>query len=69
MLVRIGECWSGIDAETTYNRNGESESCISNKMETCNAENQLPCVGNKTSNYVYEIDFTRGKQGKIKNPL
>ena len=37
-----GECWSGLDAENTYNRYGPSENCWNG-------------VGKERTNYVYKI--------------
>ena len=37
-----GECWSGLDAENTYNKYGPSENCWNG-------------VGKERANYVYKI--------------
>ena len=57
-LQFYGECWSGPNAATLYNRDGPSSSCIGTDFKPCSSESL--CVGGSLTNYVYSVE-----KGKI----
>ena len=53
-----GECWSGDEVGNSYKRAGQVETCTTLGYKRCPADpnaNEIECVGNKETNYVYEI--------------
>ncbi|XP_020906502.1 uncharacterized protein LOC110244635 isoform X2 [Exaiptasia diaphana] len=49
-----GECWSGKNALTTYQRNGVSKTCLGPGYKPCEPGSKT-CVGMASTNYVYKI--------------
>merc|ERR1719450_1818193 len=49
-----GECWSGNDTDTHYNRNGVSTHCVNEEFKSCQC-NSYNCVGKAYTNYVYKL--------------
>ena len=56
-LQNYGECWSGAGAENTYNREGNSSTCIMflRNPPTCDINNPQECVGRENVNFVYGL--------------
>ena len=63
-LQNYGECWSGSDAEKTYNRAGHSNKCLmtlQNLLSPCDMSDLRECVGKPRVNFIYEL----GKWGVL----
>ena len=57
MFCLIGECWSGPDAAETYDKDGPSEKCFTKgSMQKCNVSDNVECVGDLNTNFVYGIN-------------
>ncbi|XP_078379184.1 uncharacterized protein LOC144662280 isoform X2 [Oculina patagonica] len=52
-----GECWSGPKAGETYNRAGHVNTCVTRDYQECDASDSRECVGEKATNFVYEVDL------------
>ncbi|XP_031574769.1 uncharacterized protein LOC116308482 [Actinia tenebrosa] len=48
------ECWSGKDAEKTYDVHKTSTNCFNSEFKPCQ-ESDIECVGGPDANYVYRI--------------
>ena len=60
-----GECWSGPQAQETYNRAGAKNTCITNNFEKCDVSDSKICVGEKETNFVYEVQ----RAGNVKQDI
>ncbi|XP_020621140.1 semaphorin-5A-like [Orbicella faveolata] len=57
-LQFYGECWSGENVNQTYDRDGNSNQClsaVSNGFKPCNDDSDEACVGAARANYIYKI--------------
>ena len=53
-----GECWSGADAESNYDKHGKSETCINSHNQTVeqfDATSSDVFTGQKNTNFVYRL--------------
>ncbi|XP_031569120.1 uncharacterized protein LOC116303679 [Actinia tenebrosa] len=53
-LQFYGECWSGVNGNNTFNRNGPSTKCIGPGYQPCTPGSKT-CIGMTSTNYVYRI--------------
>lgn len=63
-LQNYGECWSGPDAEKTYNRARRSNKCLmtlQNPLAPCDMSDPRECVGKPHGNFMYEL----GERGVV----
>ena len=50
----MGECWSGLNPNVTYDDDGPSIKCRGRGLRPCGLD-PMPCVGLARVNYVYKI--------------
>ena len=66
MFCLIGECWSGPDVAETYNKDGPSEKCFTKgSMQKCNVNDNVECVGDLNTNFVYGINVKGKKDSEL----
>jgi len=61
-LQFYGECWTGPNAEVTFNKHGVSDHCKGVDYEHCEDDSSMLCVGEALNNYVYQ--FVPGDEGE-----
>ena len=56
-LQFYGECWSGENAEATFNRYGRARAsrCLQELVGPCNISKEMECVGAYRTNYIYRL--------------
>ena len=59
-LQFYGECWSGENGETAFNKYGEADpkKCIQELVEPfppCDKSKDMECVGTQSTNYIYRL--------------
>ncbi|XP_068717618.1 uncharacterized protein [Montipora capricornis] len=59
-LQFYGECWSGENGETTFNKYGDAnpKKCIQELVDPlppCNKSKDMECVGVQSTNYIYKL--------------
>lgn len=57
-LQFYGECWSGKNGETEFNKYGQADpkKCVQelvNPIPPCNKTKDMECVGAQSTNYIY----------------
>ena len=55
LILNLGECWSGVNAENTYKQDGPSQECLTNDFLKCGPKDKY-CVGKQDTNFVYAIN-------------
>lgn len=58
-LQFYGECWSGAMVSCTYQKFGQTKTCVNENMAQCKNDGDLLCSGNSaTATYVYILNDT-----------
>ena len=54
-LQYYGECFSGAEAGTTFDKYGETEACVNSFYGECENPKEGECVGKSLTNFVYKL--------------
>ena len=54
LILNLGECWSGVNAENTYRQDGPSQECLTIDFLKCGPQEKY-CVGEQNTNFVYML--------------
>lgn len=55
LILNLGECWSGVNAENTYRQDGPSQECLTIDFLKCGPQDKY-CVGEQNTNFVYMLN-------------
>ncbi|CAH3174745.1 unnamed protein product [Porites lobata] len=68
-LQNYAECWSGPNAEKSFNRNGGSDRClmILKLPPDCNMNDPRECMGMDNVNFMYRLDVDHCRKHPCKN--